>query len=256
MIFTELIKKLRDETGAGMSDIKKALDEAGGDEAKAVEILRKSGQKIAAKKAERATNEGVIAFARSDDKVAVVSLACETDFVALNENFITTAQNLADKLLTIGQNDFMAAAEQEIQNDLIVKIGENIKLVEAEIINGSGLGVYLHANNKILAIVGLQNNNDELARGVAMHVAAMNPAYLEPADVPAEVLDKEKEIYAEQLKQENKPAEMMEKILAGKIQKFYTEVCLLKQPFIKDDKQTVEQFLKGAKVTQFKRFSL
>src|SRR3989344_3724702 len=252
----ETIKKLREGTGAGMVDIKKALDEAGGDETKAVEILRKAGQKIAAKKAERSTNEGVIALAQKGGRVAVVALACETDFVARNENFITAASDFARKLLEIGKDGFKAWAEAEISNNLIVKIGENIQLNDFDVIEGPVLGFYLHANKKVAAVVVLSDGTEEQAREAAMHVAAMDPTYLKPADVPEEVLNKEQEIYKEQLVKEGKPEEMAEKILAGKLQKFYTEVCLLKQPYIKDDKMSVEQFLERAEIKEFKRFSL
>ncbi len=256
----EIIKKLRDETGAGIGDIKKALDEAGGDETGAVEILRKSGQKIAAKKAERSTNEGLVAMHQEGNKIAVVALACETDFVARNENFISAVDIFSKKLLEVGKDEFAKWAEAEIQNNLIVKIGENIKLGGFDIIESSSageiIGSYLHANNKIASVVVLTGGDEEKAKDVAMHVAAMNPTYLKPEDVPADVLEKEKEIYREQLKKEDKPEEMLEKILEGKVQKFYAEVCLIKQQYIKDDKLTIEKYLGEAKVERFIRISL
>lgn len=255
-ITIELIKKVREATGAGVNDVKKALDEAAGDEQKAVEILRKQGQKIAAKKSERSVKEGVIALRKAGKKIAAVELYCETDFVAGNENFINAAQDFAQKLLTVSREEFSGWALGIIQNDLIVKIGENIQLGRFEVIEGEILGSYLHANNKIAAIVELANGSEELAKEVAMHVAAMNPKYLEPLNVPAEIVEKEKEIYGEQLRNEGKPAEMMEKILIGKLQKFYSEVCLLKQPYIKDDKISVEKFLGDAKIIRFVRYSL
>jgi len=252
----ELIKKIREATGAGIQDVKKALDEASGDENKAVEILRKSGQKIAAKKAERSTNEGVIAIAREGSKIAVAALACETDFVARNDNFIAAADSFAKKLLAEGEAGFKDWAEEEIKKDLIVKIGENINLTDFAVFEGEVMDSYLHSNNKIASVVILEGGTEEQAREVAMHVAAMSPSYLKPEDVPAQEIDKEKEIYKEQLSKEGKPAEMMEKILEGKVQKFYTEVCLIKQPFIKDDKMSVEKFLGEVKIKEFRRFSL
>jgi len=252
----ELIKKIREATGAGIQDVKKALDEASGDENKAVEILRKSGQKIAAKKAERSTNEGVIAIAREGSKIAVAALACETDFVARNDNFIAAADSFAKKLLVEGEAGFKDWAEEEIKKDLIVKIGENINLTDFAVFEGEVMDSYLHSNNKIASVVILEGGTEEQAREVAMHVAAMSPSYLKPEDVPAQEIDKEKEIYKEQLSKEGKPAEMMEKILEGKVQKFYTEVCLIKQPFIKDDKMSVEKFLGEVKIKEFRRFSL
>lgn len=258
----EIIKKLRDQTGAGIVDIKKALDEAGNDETKAVEILRKSGQKIAAKKAERSTNEGLVALLKEGNRAGIVALACETDFVARNENFIAAVNQFAKRLLEKGKDGFDKWAAEEIQNNLIVKIGENIKLGAYDIVE-SGLageneimGCYLHANNKIAAVVVLENGDEFKAKEVAMHVAAMDPLYLKPEEIPAEILEKEKEIYREQLKKEGKPAEMLEKILAGKLQKFYAEVCLLKQPYIKDDKLSIEKYLDGAEIKKFVRISL
>lgn len=239
----ELIKKIRQITGAGMVDVKKALDEAGGDEEKAIEILRKAGSKIAAKKADREASEGVLAIVQKDKQVAVVGVNCETDFVARNEDFIAAVNQFAEKLLELGKEAFVAWVEEEIKNNLIVKIGENLRLSVAEILSGEVVGQYLHSNNKVAGIAILQGGNEEVARDIAMHIAASAPKYLRPEDVPEDVLSKEKEIYAEQLKAEGKPEAMLEQILQGKLQKFYTEVCLLKQFFIKDDKKSIEQVL-------------
>jgi len=255
-ISVDLIKKLREESGAGLGDVKEALVQGQGDLTKALEILRKKGQKIAAKKSGRTAKEGVIAFYRAGNKIAAVGLNCETDFVARNENFLSAVDGFAKKLMAIGEADFNAWAEEEIKNSLIVKIGENLQLAFAKIIEGNILGGYLHSNKKAAAVVILNGGTEELAKAVAMQVTAMNPQYGSPEDVPAEIIAKEKEIYKEQLKQEGKPAEMIEKILTGKIQKFYTEVCLIKQPYIKDDKISIEKLLNGAKVTQFTKFTL
>ncbi len=253
-----LIKRVRELTGAGMVDVKQALEQAGDDETKAVEILRKAGQKIAEKKSSRTAKEGVIAFSAAAGKLAVVRLSCETDFVARNQDFIDAAQVFADKLLNLGLAEFTAWADQEIKNNLIVKIGENIQLAGADIIDGPVIGSYLHSNRKVASVVVLATGDEAIAKEIAMHVAAMSPKYLQPAEVPAEVLAKEKEIIAEQLKNEGKPAEMIEKISSGKINKFYSEVCLLQQPYIKDDKMSVEQFAANnqAKVEKFYYFSL
>ncbi|PIR06058.1 MAG: elongation factor Ts [Candidatus Komeilibacteria bacterium CG11_big_fil_rev_8_21_14_0_20_36_20] len=245
----ELIKKIREITGAGMSDVKKAIDQAGGSEEKAIEILRKAGSKIAGKKADRETHEGVIALAKDEGKLVLVALHCETDFVARNENFRAAADQLAQKLLKDGEKDFASWAQDKIQNELIVQIGENLQLGKFEIIDGNILGVYLHSNKKVAAAVVLVEGSFDLANELAMQVAAMAPQYLQPEDVPAEVVQKEKEIYAEQLKIEGKPENMMEQILKGKLEKFYTEVCLVRQPFIKEDKKSVEQLLTENKAT-------
>lgn len=254
----ELIKEIRQITGAGMSDVKKALDEAEGDREKAIEILRKKGQKMAAKKSDREVKEGVIAFSKEANKVAVVALACETDFVAKNEDFQKAVQELADKLMSMGKGEFEAWATKFIQDELIVKIGENLLLSKFDLYEGDVLGTYLHSNNKAAAVVVLKGGDETLANEIAMHATAMAPKYLKPEDVPSEVVDKEKEIYAEQLQKEGKPEEVIAKIMDGKVNKFYSEVCLVKQPYIKDDKKSIEKLLeeKKASIETFGYYSL
>lgn len=254
----ELIKKIREITGAGMIDVKDALVEAQEDETKAIEILRKKGTQKAAKKAGRQAHEGVLALVAADKKLAIVGLNCETDFVARNEDFVAAVSDFAKKLLELGEEAFKIWAEDEIKNNLIVKIGENLQLNHASIIEGETIGSYLHSNKKVAGIVVLSGGNEEIAKDIAMHIAAFAPEYLQPEDVPAEVLDKEKEIYTEQLKAEGKPAEIIEKIMTGKIEKFYSEVCLIKQAFVKDDKISIEKLLadNNAKIEKFSYYSL
>jgi len=254
----ELVKEVRQITGAGISDVNKALREADGYKDKAIEILRKQGQQMADKKSARQTKEGVIAIARQDKKLAVVEIYCETDFVARNEDFVAAVQSMADKLLELDKGKFESWAEDEIKNNLIVKIGENLQLGKFDIITGDVVGFYLHSNKKVASVVVLSGGDEELAKNIAMHATAMAPGYLKPADVPEDVIAKEKEIYTEQLKKEGKPEEMIDKIMTGKIQKFYTEVCLLKQAYVKDDKQSIEDLAKstGAEVVSFAYFSL
>ena len=254
----ELIKEIRQITGAGISDVKKALDEAAGDREKTIEILRKKGQKIAAKKSDREIKEGVIALAQSADKLALVSLGCETDFVARNEDFQQAVSQLAEKLLALGKDEFSAWANQYIQDELIVKIGENLNLLDFEIFEQGIFDFYLHSNRKIAAVVVLSQGEKEIAKEVAMHIAAMAPKYLSADEIPAEEIAKEKEVYQEQLLGEGKPAEMIDKIMPGKIKKYQEEVCLLEQPYIKDDKKSVEQFLADnqAKIERFAYYSL
>lgn len=244
----ELIKEIRQITGAGMSDVKKALDEVG-DKAKAIELLRKRGQKIAAKKSDREVKEGVIAFATKDNKVAIVALACETDFVAKNEDFQKAVKELAVKLMELGKEEFEAWATKYMQDELIVKIGENLQLANFDIFEGKVIGTYLHSNNKNASVIVLKGGSEDLAKDIAMHATAMAPQYIKPADVPAEVVDKEKEIYTEQLKKEGKPEDIIAKILEGKVNKFYTEVCLIKQAFVKDDKKSIEKLLEENQAT-------
>lgn len=257
---TQAITKLREITGAGIGDCKATLEEAGGDIEKAVEIMRKKGAIKAAKKSDRATKEGVIAFSRKDDKVAVVGLACETDFVARNEDFIKTVKELADKLLEMDNIDeFKSWAEEKIKNEMVVKIGENLQLAAVDILQGSVLGCYLHSNKKIASVVVLDKGSQDLALDIAMQVVAMSPKYLKPEDVDSAELKKEKEIYKVQLKNEGKPEAMWDKIIEGKVNKFYTDVCLLKQAFIKDDKKSIEKILaenNSAIIEDYRRYQI
>jgi len=241
------ITQLRAMTGAGMGDCKAALEEAGGDMDKAVEIMRKKGVMKAAKKADRTTKEGVIALAKGEGKVAAVGLACETDFVALSEGFITAVNELAAELLASKKTEqFQALAEEKIKNELVVRIGENLVLAVNQVIAGPVIGTYLHSNKKIAAVVVLNAGPAELANNLAMQVAAMAPKYVKPEDVPEEEKKKEKEIYRQQLKNEGKAEAMWDKIIEGKLAKYYTDVCLLKQAYIKDDKVVIEKLIKEA----------
>lgn len=249
------ITKLREQTGAGMMDCKKALVEANEDFDKAVEILRKKGEAKAAKKSDRETSEGVIAMANNENKIAIVALACETDFVSRNEDFVNSANYFAQELLNKTEEEFKTWADEKIKNELVVKIGENIQLLDYKTFSVSGktFGQYIHSNNKIGAVVLLDQGNEEIAKDVAMHVTAMAPEFARPEDVPAENINKEKEIYKEQLKEENKPADIIDKIIEGKLNKYYQDICLVKQIFIKDDKKNIEKVLEeaGAKLVDF-----
>ena len=260
MIDTQLITKLRKISGAGIADCKSALEEADSDIDKALEILRKKGSVKAAKKAERETSEGVIAIASEGNKLAIVGLACETDFVARNEYFVNAVNDFSKKLLEMGLDEFKPWAEAKIKDELIIKIGENIQLANADIMEGEVLGSYLHSNKKIASVVVLSGGSQELATDLAMQVTAMSPQYVKPEDVPADEIEKEKEIYKEQLKTEGKPEEMWDKIIPGKLNKYYGEVCLIKQAFIKDDKMKVEELVKqagdGVQVIKFSRYSV
>jgi len=248
------ISELRDKTGIGIGDCKAALEEAGGDINTAIEILRKKGELKAAKKADRAAKEGLIAFAEKDGKIAAITLNCETDFVARNEDFQKTASEFAGKLLEMGdENSFRAWAEDYIKNELVMKIGENLQLGGCGIFSGAVVGTYLHSNNKIAGIVILSGGSQELAKDIAMQVAAMSPKYLNPESVPAADLEKEKEIYKEQLKNENKPEAIWDKIISGKLAKFYEENCLTEQLFIKDDEKKIKDLLEGNQLIAFTR---
>lgn len=239
----EKIKQLREKTGAGMVECKKALDEANGDMEMAVEILRKKSGAKAAKKADRMTGEGVVAVALSEDKkkASIVNVLCETDFVAMNTDFKAFANEVAIAGLTGSSEEFFASNREGV----IVKVGENLTLGGAVVLEGEYVSTYVHSNAKLAGVVVFNKVIDaEVSAGIAMHAVAMAPTYLKPEDVLTEEVEKEKDIYREQLLKEGKPAEMIEKILGGKVSKYYEDVCLLKQLYIKDDKKSVEQILK------------
>ncbi len=263
----EKIKELRETSGAGMLDCKKALDEACGDFDKALEILRKKGITKASKRSDRDASEGIIKLAISDDKKNgyIVELNSETDFVARNEKF----QELADSILELLKNnkdisreDLLAlklkdfSLEDEISN-LSGVIGEKISLGRFAFVSGASVAAYSHLGGKIGVLVSLdQASKDDLANDVAMHIAAANPKYLDSSEVPSEEVEKEKEIYKEQLLKEGKPENIIENIIQGKVKKYYSEVCLIDQEYVKDDKKSIKDILADVKVEKFIRYSL
>ena len=263
----EQIKELRERTGAGMVDCKKALDESGGDLEKAIEILRKKGITKAAKRSEREASEGVIKLALSDaqDEGFLIELNAETDFVVRNEKF----QSLADSILAVAQKNKVNNTEDLLKmeldghsiadqiSNLSGVIGEKIALGRVAYISGATVSAYSHLGGRIGVLVALnQANKKELADDIAMHIAAANPRYLNSSEVEASEIEKEKEIYREQLLKEGKPEAMIENILQGKMKKYYSEVCLLDQEYIKDDKKSVKDVLAGVEVEKFFRYSL
>ncbi len=253
----KIISELRDKTGIGINDCKAALEESGGDISLAIEILRKKGELKAAKKADRAAKEGVIAFVEKNGRLAVVTLNCETDFVARTDDFNSTVENFAAKLLELtNEAAFRAWAEEYIKNELVMKIGENLQLGGCGIFSGPVIGSYLHSNKKIAGVVIISGGAKELAKDLAMQVAAMSPRYLNPESVPAADIDKEKEIYREQLKNENKPEAIWDKIIDGKLAKFYEENCLGSQRFIKDDDKKIKDLLGANQLISFARFQV
>ncbi|WP_370897549.1 translation elongation factor Ts [Chryseobacterium gossypii] len=265
------VAKLRNTTGAGMMDCKKALVEAEGDFEKAIEILRKKGQKVAANRADRESTEGaVIARVNEDNTLgAIISLNCETDFVAKNEAFIELAYELAEMAIFAATKEELLAtdfhgitvAEKLVEQTGV--IGEKIEIGAFERIEGPFLGAYIHAGNKIAAITSLSakvDGADEVAKTVSMQVAAMNPIALDETQVSQETIDKELEIERELLTKEGKPENIIDNILKGKMQKFYKENTLVHQAFIKDGNQSVADYVKSVnadlKVTGFVRVSL
>ncbi|GMN06051.1 translation elongation factor Ts [Croceitalea sp. MTPC5] len=265
------VNKLRKATGAGMMDCKKALVEADGDFDKAIEILRKKGQKVAAKRADRDSAEGAaIAKVNGDNaKGVVISLNCETDFVAKNESFVSLANELADLALGYDTKDSfmdasfngMTVAEKLIEQTGV--IGEKIEIGSFETLSAPFVGSYIHAGNKIATLVGLSANVDgaaAAAKDVAMQAAAMNPVALNEEGVDQSVIDKEIEIAKDQLRQEGKPEAMLDNIAKGKLKRFFKDNTLVNQAFIKDSKQSVAQYVQsvdsGLEVTGFSRVAL
>jgi len=266
------VNKLRKMTGAGMMDCKNALVEADGDFEKAIEILRKKGQKVAAKRADRESSEGVVVAALNDDRTegVLISLNCETDFVAKNADFIKLAEDFGkialqydnkEDFLNAPFDDKITVAEKVTEQTGV--IGEKIEIGAFEKLSGAYLGSYIHSNKKIGTLVAFNKapeGIEEVAHDIAMQVAAMSPIALDEESVPQEIIDKELEIAKEQLRNEGKPENMLDKIAQGKLKKFFKENTLVNQAFIKDSKQTVADYVKSLdpelKITGFKRVAL
>lgn len=246
------IKSLRERTGVSMTACKSALEEAGGDEEMAMEVLRKKGETKAAERADRATANGVVAVVQKDGKAAIIALACETDFVAKNADFIKKAESLAEKLLNEGEDTDLSS---EI-SDMNLQLGEKIEIKDRKVVEGNKLGKYVHLNNRIGVLIATTGGDDELVKDLAMHIAAANPRTLSPDQIDAELIAKEKEIWKELLKSEGKPEAIWEKIMEGKEKKFREEFALLTQPFVKNPEQLVKDLLGGETVTAFYRFEV
>jgi elongation factor Ts len=250
-----MVKELRERTGAGMMECKKALVEAGGDLDAAAEILRKSGQAKADKKASRVAADGRIVIAHDGGKAVIVEVNSETDFVAKDENFVAFAEAVAGLALASGSTDVEALAGaqladgrtvEEARTELIQKVGENIGVRRIETVAADGVIASYSHGARIGVVVALNGGDEDLAHDVAMHVAAMNPQYVSEADVPADTLESERRILTEQAQDSGKPAEIIEKMVTGRVNKFLKEITLLGQPFVKDDSVTVGKLLDGA----------
>ena len=265
------VNKLRQMTGAGMMDCKKALTEANGDFEAAIDVLRKQGQKVAAKRADRDATEGaVIAITNAEQtRGVIVSLNCETDFVAKNEGYVAMATKMAEvalagfpatkeDLLALSYEGSLTIADKLTEQTGV--IGEKIEIAYYEHIEGACVASYIHAGNKLATLVAVSASAPEAAKDVAMQVAAMNPVALNKDEVPAEAIERELEIAREQIRQEGKPEEMVDRIAQGKLGKFFKENTLLEQDFIKDSKQSVAGYLNsvqgGLVATGFRRVGL
>lgn len=268
-VTASMVKELREATGAGMMDCKKALAETDGKMEEAIEFLRKKGMAGADKKAGRTAAEGVIAIAVSDDKTkaAIVEVNCETDFVAKGDDFKAFADEIAAIVLATGTIDVDALMNEKMANgqsidekrrEMIGKIGENMAVRRVELIESNGtIGKYQHGE-KIGVVVAMKGGDDALVRDVAMHVAAANPSAISADDVDQEMLEKERKFQIEQAQDSGKPAEIIEKMIDGRMRKYLQDITLLGQAFVKDPDQTVEKLLKGsdASVSSFVRLEV
>lgn len=262
-ITTQDISKLRELTGAGMMDCKKALDEANGDTEKASEILRKKGVIKAAKRGDKIAAEGLTAVKVEGDVAVIAEVNSESDFAAKSDDFKNLVLTVVDYLIV----NKPASAEEAMKglqdnfSEAVSKIGEKINLRRLAVVEksaGENFGAYIHMGGKISVLVVLEGGNEELARDIAMHAAAASPRYLNREEVDSDVLEKEKEIASEQLRAQGKPEKMIENIVKGKMDKFYGEVCLVEQPFVKDEEKTVGNLAEaaGAKIKSFWRYEL
>ncbi|WP_321479196.1 translation elongation factor Ts [uncultured Bacteroides sp.] len=264
------ITHLRKMTGAGMMDCKNALAEAEGDFEKAMEVIRKKGQAVAAKRSDRNASEGCVLAKTTGPYAAMIALKCETDFVAKNADFVALATEILDlaianKCVDVEAVKALPMGKSTVSEAIIDRsgiTGEKMELDGYAFVEAPTTSIYIHPGNKLATIVAFNQANVEpqVAHEIAMQIAAMNPISVDAASVPAEVLATEKEIAADKARQEGKPENMIEKIALGRINKFYKEVCLLQQEYVKDTKLTVAQFLdsssKGLTVTAFKRYTL
>lgn len=269
-ITAALVKELRERTGAGMMDCKKALTAVEGDMDKAIDFLREKGLAAAAKKAGRIAAEGVVgSFVSADGKIgAIVEVNCETDFVAKTDGFKALVEKIAAHIVATKPADVEALLASELDGQTVealvtasvAKIGEKISVRRFALYEAPEgvVAAYIHGGGKIGVIVELKGGNAELGKDVAMHVAAANPSYLERSQVPAAELEHEKEVLSEQAKNEGKPEKIIEKMVMGRINKYYKEVCLVDQEFVKNPDQTVGKLVKaaGAEVLAFSRFQL
>ena len=257
MITTEQVKMLRDKTGVSVMQCKKALEETDGDIEKALVILRKKGSEIAAKKADRSAQDGVVVIKSDGKKAVALTVQCETDFVAKNEDFKHAAQTLAEIAFDQGA---LAAQEQApaLLNDVVLKIGENIQLGSIDEFAGDTIGTYTHFNGKNGAVVVLSGGTPELAKDIAMHVAAMKPGFLSAEDIPAEAKTSASEVFKKEVMESGKPEEMQAKILEGKLGSYFKEQTLLDQLFFKTGDISIRDLVSkaGATVERFEVYLL
>jgi len=257
------VKELREKTGLGLMDCKKALEEANGDLDLAVEELRKTSGLKASKKSSRSAADGLIGIKSFDGKSFMVEINCETDFVARDDSFNLFMQEVLEIVSTNGDKsleELLKSGIEEKREKLVQKLGENIvvRRATASVDNSDSSGVYLHSNNKIGTIISLKGGTEEVAKDIAMHAAATDPMAISPSDIPEDVIEKEREIYKAQSEESGKPADIVEKMIEGKIRKFLSEVSLTEQDFVKDPGLKINDILKDndASIIGFTRFEV
>jgi elongation factor Ts len=258
-VSASMVKELRERTGLGMMDCKKALVEADGDIDQAIESLRKSSGMKAAKKAGRIASDGLLGSKVDGTSGVIVEVNCETDFAAKNEGFIAFVGKVTDKVAESGVTDIEALGLEDEREALVQKIGENISIRRAEVFKDEGtVAEYLHTNGKIGVMLSLTGGSEDLGKDIAMHIAAMNPTVVGPDDAPADLVAQEREIYTAQAQESGKPPEIIEKMIDGRIKKYLAEISLTEQPFVKDGDIKVGALLKkeGATVNRFVRFEV
>ena len=267
-ISASMVKELRERTGLGMMDCKKALADTDGDMDKAIEDLRKASGLKAAKKASRVAAEGIVMTQVAEDGNygAIIEINSETDFVARDDNFLAFSKDVLNLAFTNSDADvdaLLSSGVEDLREKLVQKIGENVNVrrVDRLQFDNADQGIvesYVHSNNRIAVLISLKGGDEALARDIAMHIAAVNPMVVRPEDVPEEVLAKESEIYSAQARESGKPEEIIEKMISGRLRKFISEVSLLEQPFVKDPEIKISALLKesGADIVTFVRYEV
>ena len=258
-VSASMVKELRERTGLGMMDCKKALVESDGDMEVAIENLRKSSGMKAAKKAGRIASDGLLSIKVDGGTGVIVEVNCETDFAARDDNFVAFVKTVTEKVFELGETNVEALGLETERENLVQKIGENISIRRAQVFKDEGTVVeYLHTNGRIGVMLSMEGGSKDLGKDVAMHIAAMNPTVVSSEDAPADLVAKEREIYAAQAQDSGKPPEIVEKMIDGRIRKYLAEISLLEQAFVKDGDTKIGALLKkeGAAVNRFVRYEV
>jgi len=258
-VSASMVKELRERTGLGMMDCKKALVDSDGDMEAAIENLRKSSGMKAAKKAGRIASDGLLSIKVNGGIGVIVEVNCETDFAARDDNFVAFVKTVTDKVFDLREANIEALGLETERENLVQKIGENISIRRAEVFKDEGTVVeYLHTNGRIGVMLSMEGGSEDLGKDVAMHIAAMNPTVVSSEDAPADLVAKEREIYTAQAQDSGKPPEIVEKMIDGRIRKYLAEISLLEQAFVKDGDTKIGALLKnaGATVNRFVRYEV